>query len=100
MSIRSSLQQFFPQRAAFVSPSLGFLETEGYVSEAIAPGAVGRIQLQGVSWQARCADTTICPIPTGTPVTIVERVGLVLMVRPVRSRLVSGRRRRDRKVAS
>ena len=65
------------------SQSLNFLEAQGRVTEPIAPNDVGRIQLQGVSWLARCTDTLLHPLPINTPVQVVGRVGLTVLIRPV-----------------
>lgn len=63
--------------------NMSFMEAQGRVAEPIDPNAVGRVQLQGVSWLARCQDTLLHPLPVNTPVQVVDRVGLTLLIRPV-----------------
>jgi len=65
------------------SQALSLLAAQGKVIESIGPGSVGRVQLQGVSWLARCADTLLHPLPVNTSVQIVDRVGVTLLVRPL-----------------
>ncbi|MDV3349126.1 hypothetical protein D0962_05050 [Leptolyngbyaceae cyanobacterium CCMR0082] len=65
------------------SEALGFLKVQGRVIELIEPGSVGRVQLQGVSWLARCADALRYPLPVDTPVQVIDRNGLVLLIKPV-----------------
>lgn len=65
------------------SQAFSFMEAQGKVIEPIGANATGRVQLQGVSWLARCADTLLHPLPVDTPVQVIERVGLVLLIRPL-----------------
>lgn len=65
------------------SEALSFLSAQGKVIESIEPGATGRVQLQGVSWLACCAETLQYPLPVETPVKIIGRSGLVLLIEPV-----------------
>lgn len=63
--------------------ALSFMEAHGRVIEPIKPNATGRVNLQGVSWLARCPDTLLHPLPVDTPIQVVDRVGLTLLVRPI-----------------
>lgn len=84
MSIYSFWKSFFPtDTLPSVNQSLVFMEAEGKVIEPIGPTNSGRVQLQGVSWLARCADTLLHPLPVGTPVQVIDRVGLTLLIRPL-----------------
>ena len=84
MSIRPFWKKIF-SLATTTPPSeaLSFLSVQGKVIEPIEPNAIGRVQLQGVSWLARCADTLRYPLPVDTPVQVVKRIGLVLLIKPV-----------------
>ncbi|MEA5467059.1 NfeD family protein [Leptothoe sp. PORK10 BA2] len=85
MSIRLFWQSLFridtrPAHDQF----LVFITAQGKVIEPIGPANVtGRVQLQGVSWLARCGDTLLYPLPVGTPVKVIDRVGLTLIIRPL-----------------
>ncbi|MEM9265863.1 MAG: NfeD family protein [Cyanobacteria bacterium P01_F01_bin.13] len=84
MSIRPFWKKIFSlDTTAPRSEALSFLEVEGKVIEPIAPGATGRVQLQGVSWLARCVDTLRYPLPVETPVRVIKRIGLILLIKPV-----------------
>jgi inner membrane protein len=48
--------------------------------EAIAPGAVGRLELRGTTWSARNAGATV--IPEGRRCVVVRRDRLMLFVQP------------------
>ena len=64
------------------SQSLSIINAQGIVTEAIGPNATGRVQLHGVSWLARCADQQVYSLPVDTPVQVVARAGLILLIRP------------------
>lgn len=84
MSIRLLWQSFSSlDTTSSTSQSLSFMENQGKVIEPIGPNSTGRVQLQGVSWLARCVDTLLHPLPVNTPVQIVDRVGLTLLIRPL-----------------
>ncbi|MEM1242226.1 MAG: NfeD family protein [Cyanobacteria bacterium P01_H01_bin.26] len=91
MSIRSILKSVLnsdttPRPASL---KLSFMDAQGTVIEPIQPNATGRVKLQGVSWLARCEDTQLCFLPVNTPVRVVDRVGLTLLIRPVAMPAVS-----------
>ncbi|WP_027370298.1 NfeD family protein [Desulfovermiculus halophilus] len=48
----------------------------------LSPG--GRVRLRGQTWPAR-AEPSSCPIPAGSRVEILDREGLVLIVRPLKT---------------
>ena len=85
MSIRSYLASIFRLDTPSPMPqqALSFMEAQGRVIEPIQPHAAGRVKLQGVSWLARCADTLIHPLPVDTPIQVIDRIGLTLLVRPL-----------------
>lgn len=56
---------------------------EATVVETINPGGRGRICLHGVYWRAKSVVDTQKAIPENTTVTIVDRRGLLLIVKPV-----------------
>ncbi|MGD1855129.1 MAG: NfeD family protein [Leptolyngbyaceae cyanobacterium] len=100
MSIRSILKSIFGSDTTPHSTPhlLSVMDAQGTVIESIRPNATGRVKLQGVSWLARCADTQVCSLPIETPVRVVARVGLILLIRPVTmpaTRKVSGRVKRN-----
>lgn len=84
MSIRSHLAAIFHIDTSSPTPqALRFMEAHGRVIEPIKPNSTGRIKLQGVSWLARCSDTLLHPLPVDTPVQVIDRVGLTLLIRPL-----------------
>ncbi len=83
MSIHLFWKSIFSIDTAPASQALSFMEAQGRVIESIGPNSVGRVQIQGVSWLARCADELLHPLPVNTPVQIVDRVGLTLLIRPL-----------------
>ena len=52
----------------------------GHVSEDLAPGAVGRVELRGSAWSARNASSV--PLSRGTRCRVVRVDGLMLFVEP------------------
>lgn len=84
MSIRSKLAAIFHVDTPSPTPqAMSFMEAYGRVIEPIKPNSNGRIKLQGVSWLARCSDTLLHPLPIDTPIQVIDRVGLTLLVRPL-----------------
>ncbi|MEM9807884.1 MAG: NfeD family protein, partial [Cyanobacteria bacterium P01_D01_bin.56] len=84
MSIRSKLAAIFHIDTSSLTPqALSFMDAHGRVIEPIKPNSTGRIKLQGVSWLARCSDTLLHPLPIDTPIQVIDRVGLTLIVRPL-----------------
>ena len=84
MSIRSQLASIFHiDTSSPVPQTSSFMEAHGRVIEPIKPNCTGRVKLQGVSWLARCNDTLLHPLPVETPIQVIGRVGLTLLVRPL-----------------
>ena len=84
MSIRSHLDSIFRLNSpSAISQASSFMEAHGKVIAPIKPNCIGRVKLQGVSWLARCPDTLLHPLPINTPIQVIDRLGLTLIVRPI-----------------
>lgn len=84
MSISLFWQSFLGvSTTAISSQTLAFTDAQAKVIETIEPNAIGRVQLHGVSWLARCSGTLLHPVAVGTQVQVMGRVGLILLIQPL-----------------
>ena len=71
---------FFSTRPSITQ---GFMRAQGKVITPVGPCTMGQISLQGVFWKAKSIKDVSTPLSAGTLVEVVERIGLVLLIRPI-----------------
>jgi membrane protein implicated in regulation of membrane protease activity len=77
---RSPLLRWVKQRSGDGKPVDNLVGEFAFPTDPIAPGAIGRAEMRGTTWQARNA--TAAPIAIGTRCRVVQVDGLVVTIQP------------------